>query len=77
MLPWIESNSSAGAPQQSSLVSIILHTGDMPHRNENNTAISANDTDVLGGWITVEEATGKLQTAIDRIIVWMKNDCLD
>jgi len=65
---------NAGVPQGSVLgpVLYLLYTSDLPKLENNTVATFADDTAILAVGSSNEEATEKLQTAIDQMQKWTK-----
>jgi hypothetical protein len=65
---------SAGVPQGSVLgpVLYLLYTNDIPACKEATIATFADDTAIIAEGESIEEATGKLQSAIDKVNIWTK-----
>ena len=66
----------AGVPQGIVLgpVLYVLYTSDLPKLENNSVATFAEDTAILAVGSSNEESTGKLQTPINQIQKWTKND---
>lgn len=65
---------SAGVPHGSVLgpLLFLLSTGDIPQEEGTTIATFADDTAILATGNTAEEATKKLQRAVDKVSAWTK-----
>ena len=67
-------NISAGVPQGSVLgpVLYVLNTRDVLQDDNTTMATFADDTAIMATGVTIDEATNKLQNAINHVTTWIK-----